>query len=299
MEITIHNVGAGCCHEVLFPNGARYLLDAGQSSEHSWWPSIEYMQQNIDRLIIQNLDEDHVADFGQLDRCASIKSIFSNPTVTASALRRMKPEGMRAGVQAIYRFLQREGPGHVGPLPNAGDARVRSYCNSYGLDFVDTNNLSVVTFVSWGRFTIFFGGDMAEPGWQRLLKSPSFRAELPDVNVYVASHHGRDDGRCDELMKLMQPDVVIFSDKRKQHETQETTQWYRNRTRGILDISKGPPYGLADLRYVLTTRRDGTMKILVKPNGSYTILVNPPQSDLMDLFLNPPRRADLGSNLMK
>lgn len=299
MEITIHNVGAGCCHEVLFPNGARYLFDAGQSAERSWWPSVEYMGQNIDRLIIQNLDEDHVGDFGQLDGSTTIRSIFSNPTVTARALELMKTNGMRAGVQAAHDFLRREGSGHVGPLPFAGGARVYSYWNGYGVDFSDTNNLSVVTFASWGRFTILFGADMAESGWKRLLRLSQFRAELPWANVYVAAHHGRDDGRCEELMRLMQPDVVIFSDKRKAHETQETTKWYRARTRGIVDLTKGPSYRPPDMRYVLTTRKDGTMRIVVGQNGRYTVFAERPQSDLIETAMNLRMDAGLGLQFMR
>jgi hypothetical protein len=49
-------------------------------------------------------------------------------------------------------------------------------------------------FVSFGGSTVLAGGDMEEKGWKNLLPNPAFVARLAEVNVYVASHHGRDNG---------------------------------------------------------------------------------------------------------
>jgi beta-lactamase superfamily II metal-dependent hydrolase len=108
---------------------------------------------------------------------------------------------------------------------------------------------------------------MERPGWRNLLALPAFREDLVGVNVFVASHHGRESGCLTELFDIWRPEIFIISDKELQHDTQETTDWYRNRARGI------PVRGTSDRRYVYTTRNDGTLQLDVQPTG--TALITP------------------------
>jgi|GEM_PF-715376 hypothetical protein len=64
------------------------------------------------------------------------------------------------------------------------------------------NNLSLVTFVKCGHHKIIFPGDMETEGWRRLLQNPEFVHELNGVNLFVASHHGRENGYCEEVLDL-------------------------------------------------------------------------------------------------
>ncbi len=249
------------------------MLDCGCSLDRPWFPSIAFARQRIDTLIIQNLDEDHVQDFQDVWRDVPIGAIFSNPTVSADALKWMKSQGMRSGVKQAHALLQAFGTGMMGNWDQwLGGVAWQAFYNPFGGVFHDTNNLSLAVFVSFGGFTILFGGDMEEKGWKNLILNPAFVARLTEVNVYVASHHGRDNGCCDPLMAYMQPELVIFSDGQKQHETQETARWYAQRTCGIPDYGGqtnsllGPP-----LRKVMTTRKDGTLTIAVQASGDYLV----------------------------
>lgn len=272
MEITIHDVGHGACTVVSCPNGARYMIDCGRKADRSWTPSRAYAGQFVDRLIIQNLDEDHVEDLPEVLKNVRIQSIYSNPNVDASALLAMKPDGMRAGVNAAWHHLHTYGPGHAGPIPNAGDVVAVSHFCSYPVPFKDTNNLSVVTFFGWRGFGILFGGDLEEAGWKELLARPSFKQLLPFVRVFVASHHGRLNGTHDGLFDAMHPDIAVISDDRIQYSTQNTTTWYQRRVKGI---PVEGTYGLLgpERRWVYTTRSDGSLKIKVSSSGFYTIFV--------------------------
>jgi len=104
-----------------------------------------------------------------------------------------------------------------------------------------------------------------------LLLNSDFCARLPEVNLFVASHHGRENGKCDELFRWFRPDLVVFSDGPKEHETQETTNWYRWRATGIPDYSL--PSGLfgQPRRYVMTTRSDGTIHVDIAENGRWNV----------------------------
>lgn len=293
MEITIHDVGHGACSVVTCPNGARYMIDCGRKADRSWTPSYAYAGQSIDRLIIQNLDEDHVEDLPEVLKKVRIQSIYSNPNVDAFALLAMKPDGMRAGVQAAWHHLHNHGPGHAGPIPNAGHVFAESHFCSYPVPFKDTNNLSVVTFFGWRNFFILFGGDLEEAGWKELLARSSFRQLLPYVRVFVASHHGRLNGTHDGLFDAMHPDIAVISDDRIQYSTQNTTAWYQRRMKGI------PVEGSFGLlgpgrRWVYTTRNDGTLRITVGPSGFYTVATGqkefaPRQRGLADTFTDMMR----------
>jgi hypothetical protein len=132
-------------------------------------------------------------------------------------------------------------------------------------------NLSFVAFFGYGAFTILFGGDLETDGWLALLRFPAFRELLKKVNVLVASHHGRDNGRCEDVFKWCRPDVVVMSDYDIRHQSQETVGWYRNRVTGIPDHSVPWVAGIPRFRHVLTTRNDGNLKIAVQPDGRYTV----------------------------
>jgi len=273
MKIEIHDVGHGGCALVTCPNGAGIMLDCGLRTDPAWFPSVSCMGEYINLLVLQNLDEDHVEDLPYVWDKVRLGAIYSNPTVTAAALAAMKREqGMNEGVRHVHAILNRFRPGLIGARPNLGDVRAWAYTNRYGIDFNDTNNLSVATFIGWGSFTILFAGDLETKGWQALLRIPDFVADLATVTVLVASHHGRANGCCDEVFKIVRPEIVIFSDDTKQYETQETDGWYRQRVRGIPDFDSTPdPIFGFKKRHVLTTRRDGTMIIQVSSSGGYMV----------------------------
>jgi beta-lactamase superfamily II metal-dependent hydrolase len=140
-------------------------------------------------------------------------------------------------------------------VARADDTFFTAYWNQFGFlppGFDDENNLSLVVFVRCGSHKFVFPGDMERAGWLALLRNPYFVAELRTVSVFVTSHHGRENGYCEEVMDLC-PNIqlVVISDKAKGYQSQETTDRYRARARGI--IYNG------DYRRVLTTRRDGHM----------------------------------------
>jgi len=278
VKIEIHDVGHGGCAVVTCPNGARIMLDCGFDADRGWFPSVAYGGQFIDVLVLTNLDEDHVEDLPYVWDRVRLGSIYSNPTVTASALAAMKREhGMDEGVRQAHAILSSFGPGYVGTMADSGDVRAWGYWNGYGVDFTDTNNLSVATFVRWGTFTILFAGDMETAGWRALLRNPSFVADLATVTVFVASHHGRANGRCEEVFKIIRPEIVVFSDDRKQYESQETDAWYRQRVTGIPILDSAPTGLLPKRRHVYTTRRDGTLTVKVDQSGRY--IVRPTRSE--------------------
>jgi hypothetical protein len=88
------------------------------------------------------------------------------------------------------------------------------------------------------------------------------------VNVFVASHHGRENGYCEEMFQHCRPDIVIISDKKVDHNTQE--HCYGTHASGI-DFWRGIEY--LGRRYVLTTRKDGHIAIEKTRANQFTIVI--------------------------
>lgn len=276
MRIDIHDVDHGACVMITGPRGHRLMLDCGKSLTRPWFPSITLRGQVVNTLLLMNLDEDHVEDLEDLWKSTRIMALGSNSTVSAAALRFMKTSGMRRGVAAAHNLLSTLGPGFHGQwLDDLGGVHWHAFWNRYGVDFTDTNNLSLAVFVKYGPFTALFGGDLETAGWKKLLLIPAFRARLLEVNLFVASHHGRESGKCDELFRWCTPDLIVFSDGPKEYDSQETTGWYSHRTKGIPDWSQ--PSGLLGptRRYVMTTRNDGTICVDITDNGRWNVTKNP------------------------
>lgn len=126
----------------------------------------------------------------------------------------------------------------------------------------DENYLSVVTFVHCGGIRMVFPGDLTEQGWRDFVGDPLFMAYLRTSNIFVASHHGREDGYCPEIFEGYVPEIVIISDKSVMYDTQLVN--YGQRARGIR-------WNETETRSCLTTRNDGKLTITPTPSGGYFV----------------------------
>jgi beta-lactamase superfamily II metal-dependent hydrolase len=272
MQIEIFDVGHGHCSVMTAPNGTRMMLDCGTRwDEDSFWtPSLHYFGQTIPVMALLNLDEDHIGDFeGMLQDCGA-STIITNMSIDATAFAKLKNAGMGPGAKAYQKWRSLPMTYGISLSINFGQVQHRVYRNMYGSDCVTTNDLSLAIVLQFGEFRIMFTGDLEAKGWCGLLANPLFCTELPHVNVLVASHHGRESGCHDALFKSLNPQLVIISDGEKQHGTQETDAWYRQRTQGANVI------GQQSKRYVLTTRSDGSVRINVEPSGEWRIACGVP-----------------------
>jgi beta-lactamase superfamily II metal-dependent hydrolase len=146
---------------------------------------------------------------------------------------------------------------YIEPIVNPPDlagVQIRHFCNPYPR-FTTTNDLSLVSFVLYDGIGIVFPGDLEKAGWEALLEVPDFRAWLNVVTIFIASHHGRESGYCAEVFDYCSPQIVILSDKEIQHETQR--HCYDEHATGIQWTSNTS----VSTRYVLTTRKDGHIRI--------------------------------------
>ena len=265
VKIKIFDVEHGQC-ALVEADSEHMLIDCGHNSSTDWRPSKMLRYRGIDHLdalVITNADEDHASDLENVLDVASVCLVFSNPTLGVTDILRLKGQsrcgrGIRR-LTTLLDSLQRPAANRL--APSLGGVQMSFFWNDYPRHFVDENNLSLVAVLAWPGLTICFPGDMEKAGWLRLLQDPQFRTAMANVDILVASHHGRANGFSESLFARtgLAPQLVIISDSGIEHATQETVASYGQRTRGIWFGDK--------LRKVLTTRSDGRIEICSTSNG--------------------------------
>src|SRR4030042_2928941 len=256
MELKIFDVSLSFCAYLIADNGNVIVFDCGHNEQTGFRPSIYLPRAGcraIEHLIIHNFDEDHVSDLDNLLCVLPVRVFFRNRSLPPDSLKFMKRvAGPLTPAMSAAIGLHSEYVHEVAAPPEFPGIEFRCFCNDYPI-FQDTNNLSIVSFVHYDGMGIIFPGNLERAGWRELLKNPDFRAPLNRVNIFVASHHGRESGYCEEVFNYCWPEIIIISDKEIVHETQK--QQNAKHASGI------PWNGGSEKRYVLTTRSDGMITI--------------------------------------
>lgn len=131
---------------------------------------------------------------------------------------------------------------------------------------VDTNKLSQIVFVSYKNTIICVPGDLTSSAWDKILLKNDVTTLLKGTNIFIASHHGREDGFNENIFNYCKPECIVLSDKYIIHGTQEgMSSKYGNYVNGNGIILNG---NNNDLRKTLTTRSDGHIWIRINDDGS-------------------------------
>jgi beta-lactamase superfamily II metal-dependent hydrolase len=258
-ELKIFDVRHGFCAALLSGDNL-ILIDCGHDSDG--FRPLEWLYQkgyrHIDSLIVSNFDQDHITDIKAVRDYFTVGSLAVNPTVSPDALKNIKIQGgpISEQMQVLINSMANPNLNSVWKVPHrVNDTNLEFYCVYYPHE-TDTNNLSLVTFIQFGTSYIIYPGDLERSGWLKLLAVPDFVARLRQVNVFIASHHGRVNGYCEEVFQYCAPEVVIISDKERTFLTQEHDM-YSKHTIGVNFGTILTP----KIRKVLTTRNDGHLTL--------------------------------------
>jgi beta-lactamase superfamily II metal-dependent hydrolase len=267
MEIKIFDVSHGFCSLVTADNGNRILFDCGHNNITGFRPSSYFRNERIpliNRFFITNFDEDHISDLPNIS--TPIEIFHVNKSISCSELFNLKQQSggtVSPGMQALLNMMNSCGPDVYG-FSEFSDVEIESY-NNYYPNFDDTNNLSLVTFIHYDGINIIFPGDLEKKGWDSLLSNQSFRDHLSRVNIFIASHHGRENGYNEEIFEYCSPEIIIISDESIKYDTQDVD--YKKHSKGI-------PWDDRNTRYVLTTRNDGMITITDPPGYSFFVRIS-------------------------
>jgi len=268
MDLRFFDVEHGQCALLTCDNGNRLMIDCGHNATSGWMPGKTLEAQGVsvlDMLMITNYDEDHVSGFRDLDSRINIRWLVRNASVSGPTMYQLKSDtgigpNMAHLANSVENFCY--GVSANNPYPVFPGVSWEIYHNDYPR-FTDENNLSLVVILSVQGVQFLFPGDMECDGWLALLHSnPIFASRVASTHVLLASHHGRENGICEELFDEYgcKPEIIIVSDDYHQYDTQQTVSYYGSKAKGIQGFR-------GESRWVLTTRCDGDLLFQFNANA--------------------------------
>ncbi len=257
MRFEILNVEHGFCAYAIGSDGGVLLFDCGHGDVNR--PSTYLPDRGIScirRFFVTNYDEDHISDLPAVRQSLNIEILTRNFSMTSDQIRLLKTPPISSAMNDLLSMIDSYTV-NVSPqrLEPAG-LRVWYFYNNYPM-FTDTNNLSLLTFLDIGDISFVLGGDLEKTGWLALLQKPCVRDLLKRVNVFVASHHGRESGYCPKVFNYCKPHFIVMSDGPIRHDTQHMASTYAQHAIGGL---LSTPFG-QEKRKVVTTRKDGNIML--------------------------------------
>lgn len=217
-------------------------------------------------LTLTNYDQDHFSGLPYLQKKVEIETTRFPKNISSAELREIKDE-ITEPIEAVIKIIDNAGEGITLETPYE-----KRCFHLEQIDFpdedIDTNKLSQIVFVTFKDVRICIPGDLTSDAWEKILKKANVADYLKGTQIFVASHHGREDGFNENVFKHCKPEVIILSDKDIIHKTQEgQTQTYAGMVQGngiVLNGKTDKP------RKVLTTRSDKHIWIRIEDNGART-----------------------------
>lgn len=255
LNVIIFPVEHGNCALIITPNGKHVLIDCGHNDTTGFRPSTYLTKLGLDgrtrrlaKLVISNVDQDHISDLPNVYSTLRPEVLARNPNIGRHFLDDVKDEITEA--MGIYIKMHET---YTGPAePDWGGVQFTSFYHS-PRRFSETNDLSFVSFVQYGSLNMVFPGDLTRSAWLGFLENENFIKELCKTNVFIASHHGREDGYCQEVFGYCKPDLVLISDESIKYDTQKDISYSRH--------ASGRYFDDGVVRKVLTTRNNGTISL--------------------------------------
>lgn len=275
MRVITFDVEHGSNHLIRTPSDQIIMIDAGNTDTFSPAAFIRYNWgiTNLRWLTITHHDADHLADISNVERYLHVHTLHT-PDVNVAQLQQLYSAGFSPALEEFLQFRQRfniPAPEMHDPSYDWGGIQFATFENDYSdFDNPRPNNLSVVTFARYMGWVFIFPGDLERAGWLKLLEIPAFREWLTRVDIFIASHHGREAGYCEEVFTYCRrARLIIISDK--SHPDVSYPDLYRSHSQGL---SVRNSTGVSETRYVLTTRSDGAISIHLDPQGRYDVTIS-------------------------
>ena len=245
-EMTVKALDVGQGQSVLIRAGDRLALvdcggDAYDDAGDTAADQIQALgRSTLDLLVISHYHDDHANGVPQLLERVEVRQIALPDVEEDSPLRQTILEAARER-QIPVLFIREDTVLEVG-----GSAEFTLYPPLGQGDSNDTNELGLTVLCSSGDFDVLLTGDMGTQAEELLLD----HANLPDVEVMVAGHHGSKYANSQQLLQAVTPDVVVFSvgaDNNYGHPSPEAVerfsqvgaQMYRTDLMGTVTITVG------------------------------------------------------------
>lgn len=272
-DILIFNVGLGQS-VFIYPHGHpeyAMMVDCGHSGDFhpiDFLSRRKYIVNNdLPNLTVTNYDQDHISSLPYLRDKFKIRSVNLAPNLTSAELRGLKALPHSDALNHVCHIKDT----YTTPALNYTPPyrKVTFYLDKHHLEKHTTNDLSQIVFIEHMGSVICISGDLETTGWAAMLKHRvDVTAWLQRTHVFIASHHGRDNGYHPEIFQYCNPECIIISDKDIIHDTQEgMSTLYGKHVSAAGIVFNG---NTTERRKVLTTRCDGHIWVRLDAVGNRT-----------------------------
>jgi competence protein ComEC len=282
LTLTFLDVQHGSACHIETPTGQNIMFDLGtgdfdESQGGSSHSPLIYLHrtkkiQKLDSVIITHPHADHISDIQNFD-LLSPTSFHCPRHLSTDFIKKQNQFKDQLKVSKYLEIVERYSasfePGQS-PLeaPNHGCEQFELFtCNP---DSDNLNNHSTAAVISFAGTKFLLTGDTEKLGWEKLLSMPRFCQKATNIDILLASHHGRDNGFNEDLFELIgSPSIVIISDTAV-GPTSVTEKYYgKTNDAGWQVVNRSN--GASEKRYCLTTRDDGTIEVICTKdaNGNY------------------------------
>ncbi len=261
------------------PNGRHIVVDLGTGSYSSYYEfrPLEHLRnqygvRQLDYVIITHPHVDHIDDIFNFDSMNPL--ILSRPKhLDKKSILEKASNKDKLKLEKYFEINERynitvtdESPNSLNNSNNWGGMNINTFSpNLCGQSNI--NNHSIVTTFNFTGLKVLIPGDNEPPSWNELKNLESFTETTKDIDILLAPHHGRNSGFDSDVMKHFNPRLTIVSDG-AYSDTSAASRYSA--------ISRGWPVykkdGSSEMRYCLTTRNDGVIKVKIGKGGKNPFL---------------------------
>jgi len=245
LRVFFLDVGQGNCTVVKLPDGRIMVIDCNTEGAND--NVINFLKRagisQIDVLVATHPDQDHISGLARLAKLFNIKELwkvaFEKTEENASSESLEAFEGYKRAVEV----LRSQGTRILNPTVETYDRdfgkatiEVMAPFSKNPGDYKTANEASMVLRLSHAGKKFLFTADTTTETWEKLTTSGGVSAD-----VLQASHHGAESGFHPDIMKTVQPQVVVVSVGKNQfgHPHAAPMNEYEKAPKGVVRTDDG------------------------------------------------------------
>ena len=205
----------GCSEDadaiLLHVDGADIMIDTGiyQDSERLVDKLEETGVSQIDLLVLTHPDKDHIGGAVRILEQFPVDQVIRTDAEKGSELQENLENALKNEQVTVPEEVQ---------CYTYGDLTLTVYPPKEA-EYENTNNYSIAVLAEYEGRRIFFAGDAKKKRITELLEE-----ELPQVDVYKCTHHGRDEGKGTDLIERLHPSVAVVTAGAPEEETKKALE---------------------------------------------------------------------------